>query len=594
MSRIVALWESIVSSPTWLRDRATLFSGAMVGLTALLLNGVLLWALVMIMEASRNFETLLQQFSFGELMGPVLLTAVVVVLTLIVPLRFCGLFMGPRLFRYFDQIVLSGISPLQFLIGRVASQNLFLLLVLFLLLPWLVLVMTLGGLDWPVFLGNLLLVWLYCNMLAMLMAWLCLYMPEWIALGVLGLSAVVCCGFGMAPLSGQPAVLTPLPALLHPLFVGYSAMLSGEFAVRSYPSVFFSCAGTMSLVFLGALLGVHLGPLWGLIRENSTFGEVVYAGDNRLKRRLRYRYHIQRPSELAFFYQNRSEWLRSAEGLIRWGGLLAVIAGLAVPCWMWWVSSRGAFAGLAAPGYGIIAAAIVAQFLHGATMILAVILFSQGMNTTLQRIPFVFGWRVRVSWLDWSGFLLVLVASSTACLTLTSALAAPLNAALAIASQQNTPTKLDGLTVASISLDVTLITSACAVTVYLIQRLICLLCWLKTMAASITAGLWFACACVAPMVAGLYLANSAAVFPQQRQIGEQLAMLSPLIAWIERFRGAPPSFGFGHSLAGFFGLQIGLWALLGVMIVQRERRLQRELAAWQSDTPANTVKGDAA
>ncbi|MFM8477461.1 MAG: hypothetical protein ACKOEO_16895 [Planctomycetaceae bacterium] len=403
MNRIVAVWESIVSSPTWLRDRATLFSGAMVGLTALLLNGLLLFTLVLFMDFPRFYDALLQQFSFGELMGPVLLTAVVVVLTLTIPLRFCGLFMGPRLFRYFDQIVLSGISPLQFLIGRVASQNLFLLLVLFLLLPWLVLVMTLGGLDWPVFLGNLLLVWLYCNMLAMLMAWFCLYMPEWIALGVLGLSALVCCGFGIAPLSGQPAVLTPLPALLHPLFVGYSSMLSGEFVVRSYPSVFFSCAGTMSLVFLGALLGVHLGPLWGLIRENSTFGEVVYAGDNRLKRRLRYRYHIQRPSELAFFYQNRSEWLRSAEGLIRWGGLLAIIAGLAVPCWMWWVSSRGAFAGLAAPGYGIIAAATVAQFLHGATLILAVIFFSQGMNTTLQRIPFVFGWRVRVSWLDWSG-----------------------------------------------------------------------------------------------------------------------------------------------------------------------------------------------
>jgi hypothetical protein len=557
----------------------------MLGFTAILLNAVLLWALLLIREASGFLEPLLQRFSYGELLGPLLLAGVVAVLTLVVPLRFCGVLMGPRLFRYFDQIVLTGISPLQFLIGRVVSQNLYLVLVLFLLLPWLVLVLALGGLDWPIFLCNLVLVWLYCNMLSMLMAWLCLYMPEWIALGVLGGSAAVCCGLGVAPLSGQPAVLTPLPALLHPLLVGYSEAMSGEFVVRSYPSIFLSCAGAMSLVFLGALLGVHLGPLWGLIRENSTFGEVVFAGDNRLKRRLRFRHHIQRPSELAFFYQNRGGWLRNCEGLIRWLALVAVMTGLAVPCWIWWAGFVGSGISVTAPAYAFIAAAGSAQFLHGATMILAAILFSQGVNTTLQQIPFVSGWRVRVAWLDWIGFLLVLAMSSGTCLLLTDSLGGRLDAALRATSDPNAPGypgKLAGLRPAAISLDATLITSACAVTVYLLQRLVCLVCWLKTTAASVTAGLWFSCACILPMIVGLYLTESDAMFPQQRQVGEQLAMLSPLVAWLERFRGAPPSFGYDHSLAGFFGLQMVFWAVLTVLIVRRERRLLGELAIWQS------------
>ncbi|MFM7058710.1 MAG: hypothetical protein ACKO2P_17490 [Planctomycetota bacterium] len=594
MSRIVAVWESIVSSPMWVRDRATLFSGGMVGLTALLLNAVLLWALLMITEASRFLEPLLQQFSFGELMGPVLLAGVVAVLTLVVPLRFCGVLMGPRLFRYFDQVVLTGISPLQFLIGRVASQNVYLLLVLFLLLPWLVLVLALGGLDWPTFVCNLLLVWLYCNMLAMLMAWLCLYMPEWIAMGFLYGAAAVFCGLGIAPIAGQPAVLTPLPALLHPLLIGYSNAMSGEFLVRSYPGVFFSCAGAMSLVFAGALLGVHLGPLWGLIRENSTFGDVVFAGDNRLKRRLRFRHHIQRPSELAFFYQNRGGWLCSSEGLIRWLGLLAVITGLALPCWIWWAAGAGRMISAAFPVYAVMAAASVAQLLHGATLVLTVILFSQGVNTTLQRIPFVSGWRVRVSWLDWSGFLLVLVVSTGVCLLLTNDLGAAWQAALKTKAQESIPARLAGVRFESMSLEVTLITSSCAVTVYLLQRLICLVCWLKTTAASITAGLWFVCGCMLPGFAGVYLSESAALFPQQRQIGEQLAMLSPLIAWIERFRGAPPSFGYDHSLVGFFLLQWVLWGVLGMLIVRRERRLLRELAAWQSAPHGPCLEGGAA
>lgn len=593
MNKLMVLWHSVFSSPTWLRDRATLFSGGMVGLTALILNAVLLLGLVLLTQVPESFEPLLQQFSFGELMGPMLLTGVVSVLTLIVPLRLTGLLMGPRLFRYFDQIVLSGISPLQFIIGRVVSQNLYLLLVLFLLLPWLILVLALGGIDWPVFLGNLFLVWLYCMMLAALMAWLCLYMPEWAAMGVVIGLAAVCCGLGMAPLSGQPIVFTPLPAFLQPLFVGYGSLISGDYTVRSYFSIFLSCVGAMSAVLLGALLGLHLGPLWGLVRENSTFGEVVYAGDSKLKRRLRIRYHIQRPSEIAFFYQNRDGWLQNSEGLIRWSVVLAIIVMLALPGWLFWkISLDGAIAtaaGKISLRFGLMPFAITAQFLHGVTLILAVILFSQGVNTTLQRIPFAFGWRIRVSTLDWAGFLLVLVLSTIVCLRLTTQLGPHLTTAVKASIEElgsispDMAASLSGLRPEHVSRDVTLITGACAVTVYLLQRLLCLVCWLKTMAASITAGMWFGCFCMAPAMVGSYMFHAVSLFPQQQSLGRQLALLSPLMAWMERFNLAPRAIGNGNLLAGFFGLQLGLWVLIGLLLFRRERQLRIKLAIWQSE-----------
>ena len=97
-----------------------------------------------------------------------------------------------------------------------------------------------------------------------------------------------------------------------------------------------------------------------------------------------------------------------------------------------------------------------------------------------------------------------------------------------------------------------------------------------------------------PMIVGLYLTESDAMFPQQRQIGEQLAMLSPLVAWLERFRGAPPTFGFDHSLAGFFGLQVVFWGVLTMLIVRRERRLLAELAVWQSTARDRRLEGDEA
>ncbi|MGV2341044.1 MAG UNVERIFIED_CONTAM: hypothetical protein LVR18_45995 [Planctomycetaceae bacterium] len=252
-----------------------------------------------------------------------------------------------------------------------------------------------------------------------------------------------------------------------------------------------------------------------------------------------------------------------------------------------WTAAIATAAGKISLRFGLMPFAITAQFLHGVTLILAVILFSQGVNTTLQRIPFAFGWRIRVSTLDWAGFLLVLVLSTIVCLRLTTQLGPHLTTAVKASIEElgsispDMAASLSGLRPEHVSRDVTLITGACAVTVYLLQRLLCLVCWLKTMAASITAGMWFGCFCMAQAMVGSYMFHAVSLFPQQQSLGRQLALLSPLMAWMERFDLAPRAIGNGNLLAGFFGLQLGLWVLIGLLLFRRERQLRIKLAIWR-------------
>lgn len=117
--------EFIRSSPTWIRDRSGLLSGQMIGFTALILNAGMLAMIAVLFDSPTSFRRLLQTLDFGSLLGLLLCGGAMAAVTLLVPLRQTGLFLAPRIGRYFDQIVLSGISPLRYMAGTIAAQNLF-------------------------------------------------------------------------------------------------------------------------------------------------------------------------------------------------------------------------------------------------------------------------------------------------------------------------------------------------------------------------------------------------------------------------------------------------------------------------------------
>src|SRR5690349_4413117 len=114
MNAVRRIFDYFADSPTFGRDRAALISGFSIGTASLLLNfAVLMLAMpVLIDPDDPAFRQMTEQLEFGNLLALILLGGASAFATFLIPLRLVSVFWGPRVGRYFDQIVLSGISPL--------------------------------------------------------------------------------------------------------------------------------------------------------------------------------------------------------------------------------------------------------------------------------------------------------------------------------------------------------------------------------------------------------------------------------------------------------------------------------------------------
>ncbi len=579
MSALRRFINELRDSPTYGRDRASLLSAIGIGTTALLLNGAVLMLVLPLMldPNDRDFRMITENIEFGQLLALSLLGGSTVFATVLIPLRLVTVFWGPRTGRYFDQIVLSGISPVRYVIGKATSQNLFLSLIMVLLLPYLVLSLTLGGVELQFFLAGLFLVWLYCMALALVTLWLSTYVNELLAaLTVIYLAAMLA-ALGCVPISPQPAIVTPFPTLIHPV---WSAIPSTQAQIpQSYPLMFGSCVLGMSSVIAVSLFGIYLGPLFGIIRENSTFGEVVRAGDSKRKRWMRIRHHIQRPSEISFFYENRDESVRRSEGLIRWGaafgGLLALRVAASYVLIEFLVRNAGGM------GRWWVAEFHVTNLLiHGVSLAVAVYLFSHSKNTTYLRVPFLRGRLRQVSRLDTVAFVAFLVLS-----TVLSVGTPFLLDNLTLISQGTSVFDQDiwghsGRTVDSfrIVIEGTLVVSVGGILVYLIHRQLCLATWLKSSAFVVTAAVYALVVCVLPfMLAIVYtevpeLQNFAAF----RQLAPEVSMASPITVMIGLFNEFPRRFSHELNSVPLYVLHGVLTMICLLAISRRGRKLRKE------------------
>lgn len=418
ISRISTVFQD---NPASVNQGATRFSGPMVATAGVLLNLFILSLVFpfLLEPDDRDFREMTESLGFGGLFSLILLGATLVIATVMIPFRLATVFLGPRIGRYFDQIVLSGISPFRLLIGNVTAQFNLIGLLLFLLLPHVVLAISFGGFQITIFFGCLILVVSYCMMLSLCTLWFSLYVNEIIAgLAVVGLVGI--CGiFGGIPAAPQPMLMTPVPAFLQPVYASIPS-LSNDRPFDSFWTVFAGCLACMSVISCVAALCIHLGPLYGIVKSNSTFGEVVKPGDASKRKRFRFRLHIQRPSEIAFLYQNRSSFLTKHEGLIRWGlgfaVLLLAIAGaemlrayFAIDASLNMGTSDLAFNRRFA--YGFHSIGLVR---HGVTLVLGILLFSHARNTTLQTVAVSGKKRATISKLDWTGFVSLMLLSTAA------------------------------------------------------------------------------------------------------------------------------------------------------------------------------------
>ena len=573
MKAVRGMFAALGDSPTYERDRANLVSGFTIGTAGLLLNGaVLCFVLPLLMDPDDpSFRHITESIGFGQTLALILLGGATIFATLLIPLRLVSVFWGPRIGRYFDQIVLSGISPMRFIIGKAMSQNLFLGLILFLLLPYLVLSITLGGVDWWFFLTGVFLVWLYCMALATVTLWVSLYINELMAAGLVIIGAAILLVLGSTPVPlFQPFCLTPMPVLLHPV---YESMEIGRVArMGSFNVTFASCTVGISAVLGIALFGIYLGPLFGIIRDNSTFGEVVRAGDSKRKRRFRLRHHIQRPSELAFFYENRSPAFRGSDGILRWGLGFGTLAGLLL---LVHAGSYGFFAFVMTMGGGRGVAEVIHGFnlaAHGVAMFLAIGLFAHAKNTMYQRTPFLFGWKCEVAKLDtWCFFLLAALSTGLA-------LAVPmLMEALLFEPRGKTVFPLvswssyrPAINLARLQLEGTLILTLAGTVIYVGHRYLCQRTWLRFVAFFSASGAYLLFICMAPM----FLMMMSMEMREFRDVewlaewGPKIAVVSPFVMFGKLFSELPRDFPEGVSTVPFYVVHGGL-LLMGMLMTRR-------------------------
>lgn len=581
-------------SPTYDRDRANLISGFTIGTAGLLLNAAVMFLVMPLMldPDDRDFRSITENVEFGQLLALILLGGATGFATLLIPLRLLSVFWGPRVGRYFDQIVLSGISPLRFVIGKVMSQNLFLALILFLLFPYLVLSLTLGGVDLWFFLGGLFLVWLYCMALALVTLWVSLYLNELLAAAFVIAGAVFISACGCTPIPYQPFVFTPFPALVRPI---YQSMpyFRGDMTT-SWETLFIACSVGMSCIICVSLAAINIGPLYGITRDNSTFGEVVRAGDSKRKRWFRLRYHIQRPSELAFFYENRDLESRRNDGAKRWGfGLggmlflsLGVSAGI-VYLITYSLTARG----------GVVSGWMPYEFhtinlsVYGVGLILAVFVFSHPKNSTYLRVPFLLGRTVEVSKLDTACFLIFVAVSSAAAIAVPFGLERFVVAPFAKGTLF--PEFIYGdegarADYSRIVLEGVLVLSLCALVIYSIHRVLCLMTWLRTVAVVGTTAFYLLLVCLIPFVCAMMFMtiDELKAIPALVEWAPTIGMSSPFIVMGFLFKEIPEErFPRDLPITSFYVVHITLLILILFWIFKRGRAVRNEyLAASQLDS----------
>jgi hypothetical protein len=587
--RFIALFRD---SPTYSLDRANLISGFSIGTAGLLLNGAVLMLVLPLMldPDDRGFRDITENVEFGQLLALILLGGATAFATLLIPLRLVSVFWGPRMGGYFDQIVLSGISPLRFVIGKATSQNLFLGLILFLLLPYFVLSLTLGGVNLEFFLAGLFLVWLYCMTLALVTLWAALYFNELLAAFLVITGATALSALGCIPLPIQPFVVTPFPALMHPV---YSSIpyFDGRIPANFFP-VFAACAGCMAAVICMSLSAIYLGPLYGIIRENSTFGEVVRSGDSKRKSRFRLRLHIQRPSEIAFFYENRSQTFRSCEGLIRWGvgfgGLL--LAGGAYLVFVYFTSTLLTARGGAATRWWAFEFHTTYLIIHGCSVALGILLFSHAKNSTYLRLPFIRGRLVEVSRLDTAAFLLFLLISTAVSIAIPFQfeqwVAAP--SGVTVFPDLNFVTRGVAADYVRLAIEGSLVISTAGLVIYALHRQLCLMTWVRSMTFLATAFLYFVVVCMLPLFVAMVIHEIPELQSVQLFVdwAPTLAMASPLTVIINLLNGMWPGFPSDASSAPFFVVHC---VLLGLAILGIRRR-GRQLRTMYLTGPARETK----
>ena len=336
--------RALANSPTQERDLATMFSVFRLSVWFLFLNGFLIgaiagvfWILSELSEEAGGLNAFFENFGFSEILTQTIFISMSAFLTIFVPIRVAGPIMGPRIGRYFDQIVLSGISPARYLAGKIIAQNAFLLLITAAALPYFVLSISLGGISVKYTLLGIGVLAVYTNVLALFTLLAAVYVSDLVSVIFTLIFFTGIFFLGFLPICPHPLPFGTSHVFLAPFFEALNFTTAQQAAMAGHSELGFEYISAVTVPGFGVpetqltafLVGVTfvaivsvafiiIGPLHSIVQENSTFGEVVLKGDNKRRSFLKRRPALRLRSEVSFFYENRPPWLRRWDFPIRW------------------------------------------------------------------------------------------------------------------------------------------------------------------------------------------------------------------------------------------------------------------------------------
>ncbi len=342
MKRLRDRLERLADSPNLVQDLVTMLTPARLMVWFTFLNLGLGTVLAIMIVATRNdsvMSRIIAQKGLGQFVASLILLVLGGTFTIFAPLRTSGLILTPRLSRYMDQIVLSGISPTRYFFGRVLGVNAFALMMTLATVPYFVFAISMGGVSYSFVLVGILVLFVYVNVLAL--ATLAASLANYEFLSTPGVIAIFSWLYvlGSIPFPTLPsaALLTPSKIFIEPFFLEIQNMRS---RFPTSVNVVENLQISSVVLFLGVYLFLAVvlivwiicGPLNCISLPNSTFGEVVMPGDGKRKSIFKRFGQLRRKSELCFLYENRPDWVANYEIFLRWGRSLVLIGlGFLIP-----------------------------------------------------------------------------------------------------------------------------------------------------------------------------------------------------------------------------------------------------------------------
>ena len=331
--------RALYDHPQLARVMSTSFGGTYLAAVATFVGGLLVVMDAIVFQVFSSSDA--EGARLSHLLHLAHCTALAGALVILVPARVAGWIEGARVGRAFDQLVVTGVSPVWMhagsgVLGLMASA-----LVLLVSLPFTAVAMSFGGLEWGIVLDSYLRLAGFGAVLTALVLGLSVLEREWtvgllVSMGFLQFGMFTALPFRDVArvIPSALAELIPVRAFwrqteIHRLFdleTGASARFLADPAVfhTTIPIEWFSLL-LWSLVIAGSLALIVLGPLHQFRPGLNTFGSVVLPGDRKRHRWRRMHWILSRRVELAFLYENRPRWVGRWEGLLRGGLDLAVV-----------------------------------------------------------------------------------------------------------------------------------------------------------------------------------------------------------------------------------------------------------------------------